>query len=191
MELKSLSAVSAGVSLRVFARLDGCDDRLVRRAIARGSLIANDDGSLDPALAGTGWRKSNRRADSPKVSADKPKVSADIPLDNLDPEIVAKLSAGNVSLALADQVKANALALKHLLAARKSAGELVEAELAEQVLFDQARTARDAWSNWPTRVGPLIAADLGLAPEAVVESLTVHVHQHLAELGEPGAAFPG
>jgi hypothetical protein len=181
--------VSAGISLREFARRDGCSDKVVRRAIAAGSLIANGDGSLDPALVGTGWRKSNRRADTADKSADSPHPAADTPLDILDPEIAANLSAGNVSLAIADRVKANALALKHLLAARKAAGELVETDVAEAVLFEQARAIRDAWSSWPTRVGPLIAADLGLAPEAVVESLTAHVHQQLAELGDPAAAF--
>ncbi len=51
-----------GVSMRAFARLDGCDEKLVRRAIEERRLAPFPDGSLDPALAGTPWRKSNMAA---------------------------------------------------------------------------------------------------------------------------------
>ncbi len=194
MDVKSLSA---GISIREFARLDGCDERLVRRAIKGGSLAIGRDKTIDPALVSTGWRKTNRRrpqgADTADKSANICEMSArasdrDL-VAVLDPSVAAQLAAGTMDLATADKVKANALALKHLLAARKAAGDLVEMQLAESVLFEEARAVRDAWANWPTRVGPLIAADLGLTPEAVVEVLTGHVHRQLVELGEPDGDF--
>ena len=43
--------------------------------------------------------------------------------------------------------------------------------------------------NFPTRVGPVLAAELGLESDKVVEALTVHVHQQLNDLGEPEADF--
>jgi hypothetical protein len=52
-----------GISIREFARRDGCDDKLVRRAIERGNIALQPDGSIDPALVGTGWRRNNRRAE--------------------------------------------------------------------------------------------------------------------------------
>lgn len=52
----------AGISIREFAKRDGCDDKLVRRAIAEGHLTKLPSGKLDPALVGTGWRPGNRRA---------------------------------------------------------------------------------------------------------------------------------
>lgn len=91
--------------------------------------------------------------------------------------------------ATAERVKENALAAKHLLAARHSAGHLVEVDHAEKVLFETQRGQRDAWMNFPTRIGPLLAAELGLDADKVVEALTVHVHQQLADLGEPEADF--
>lgn len=169
----------AGVSLREFARRDGCSDRLVRNAISAGKLKAFADGTLDPALVGTGWRKTNRNAET------RADPSAD------DAATAEMLGAGQGTLAQADRAKANALALKHLLAARKAAGELVEIAMAEKVLFEEARGVRDAWMNWPARVGPTVAADLGLQVETVVEVLTAHVHAHLAELGDPAANFAG
>ena len=121
------------------------------------------------------------------------------PADNLGPPAVeafddADLDAllgGRVVLADAERAKAGALAAKHIIAARKAAGDLVEADLAERVLFEEARRYRDAWMNWPSKVGPLIAADLGLTPEAVLEVLSRHVHQQLEELGEPSGEFAG
>jgi hypothetical protein len=189
---KSLSAPADGLSIREFSRRDGCNEKLVRRAIGRGYLIANADGKLDPALVGSDWRRSNRRADKgADISADTADndegaagedISPPIPGEN----VLARLMRGKgFGIADADRIKANALAAKHVLAVRQSAGELISAELAERVLFDEARRARDAWDNWPARVGPMIAADLGLSADVVVEALKTHVHRQLDELGEP------
>ncbi|MEB0154013.1 hypothetical protein QN371_13390, partial [Pseudomonas sp. CCC4.3] len=57
--------------------------------------------------------------------------------------------------------------------------------VAENILFEQARASRDAWLNWPTRIGPLVAADLGLEADRIVDTLTNYVHQHLQQLGQP------
>lgn len=91
----------------------------------------------------------------------------------------------------ADRVKANVLAGLRALEFQQKAGALVEMATAEAVLFGEFRAARDAWLNWPARVGPLVAADLGVEADKVTEVLTAHVHQHLAELGEPEADFGG
>lgn len=107
-------------------------------------------------------------------------------------DFLERLLAGQYATqADAERVKENVLAAKHLLAVRKEAGALVEVEQAEAVLFETFRSARDAWLNWPVRVGPLLAADLGLEADRVTEVLTKHVHQHLDELGEPEAGFAG
>lgn len=206
-----MSAPSGPVSVREFARLDGCDDKLVRRAIKAGKLPVSDEGKVDAALAGSGWRKRNRHT-SPAADngADKPrhvrtgvrtaKVSAPTAetVDQAAAQLFAEevedflsnVLAGNYAdTATAERIKENALAAKHLLAARRDAGSMVEIELAETVLFETQRTQRDAWMGFPTRIGPLLAAELGLATDAVVEALTVHVHQQLDDLGEPEANF--
>ncbi|AQS88260.1 hypothetical protein AA101099_1785 [Neoasaia chiangmaiensis NBRC 101099] len=78
-----MSAPAAtGVSIREFARLAGCDDKQVRRAIEKGRIQRFSDGSIDPAQVDGDWRRATRRgADNRadnlvKRSADKPKVSA-------------------------------------------------------------------------------------------------------------------
>lgn len=214
-KMSAPKAQSALVSVREFARLDGCDDKLVRRAIKAGKLPISAEGKLDPALAGTGWRKQNRRAaggadkgaDTPKMSAPnvrtKPrakKVSAPTleEVEEATEELFAEevegfldnvLAGSYADTATAERVKENALAAKHLLAARRDAGHLVEIEQAEAVLFETQRAQRDAWINFPTRVGPVLAAELGVDADKVVEALTVHVHQQLDDLGEPEADF--
>lgn len=195
----SAPEVSA-VSVREFARLDGCDEKLVRRAIKAGKLPVSNDNRLDPTLAGTGWRKRNRNRPS---GADKAKnvrtVSAEDVEDATD-ELFAEevedflnkvLSGEFAEVATAERIKENALAAKHLLTARRQAGQLVELELAQRVLFDTQRSQRDAWINFPTRIGPLLAAELGVEADAVAEALTTYVHQQLADLGEPEADFNG
>lgn len=199
-----MSASQAGVSIREFARLDGCDEKLVRRAITEGRLTVEADGKLDPAKAGTGWRKQNRqaieRADSPQKPARKaggrsaPTAADDD--DALlalgDEDFIAEVLAGRFKLTgEAERIKENALAAKQLLAARREAGDVIDIEVAEAVLFDAARSNRDAWMNFPSRVGPLIAADLGIETDRVVEVLTAHVQQQLEDLGEPDPDFSG
>jgi hypothetical protein len=195
------------VSVREFARLDGCDDKLVRRAIKAGKLPVSRDGKIDASLAGSGWRKQNRRsaggADTSKMSAPsvrtadrRGKVSApsaaetekaaeELFAEEIEGFLDNVLAGTYADTATAERVKENALAAKHLLAARRDAGNLIEVEAAEQVLFETQRSQRDAWMNFPTRIGPLLAAELGVEADKVVEALTVHVHQQLDDLGDP------
>jgi hypothetical protein len=98
------------------------------------------------------------------------------------------LSGDFPALATSERVKAAALALKQALDAQKRAGALIELALAEGVLFESARQWRDAWINWPSKIGPRLAADLGLEAAKVVEALNPYVHQQLEELGEPQAS---
>lgn len=48
------------VSVRAFAKLDGGSHTPVSKAIKRGNLPVTANSLIDPALAGTGWRKWNR-----------------------------------------------------------------------------------------------------------------------------------
>ncbi len=54
--------MAQSVSLRRFAELDGCDESLVRRGVRRGALTLDQNDGLDPALAGSAWRKGNRQS---------------------------------------------------------------------------------------------------------------------------------
>ncbi|MFT3968486.1 MAG: hypothetical protein QM690_21670 [Sphingobium sp.] len=144
----------------------------------------------------------------PKVSTAAQKVSTrkvftpddGPPLDEIEKGLFAEeanafidnvLAGRFVPVGDAEKIKENALAAKHLLAARKEAGSLVEIEVAEKILFDTQRAQRNAWLNFPSRIGPLLAAELGIEADMVLEALTAHVHDQLAKLGEPDPEFGG
>ncbi len=130
-------------------------------------------------------RTSKRDA---KVSAPANTTLDPLRLD--DEDFIAEVLAGRFALTgEAERVKENGLAARSLLAARREAGDVVDLEVAETLLFNMARSLRDAWLNWPSRVAPLIAASLGIEVEPLLEALNDHVQQHLASLGEPEADF--
>ncbi|MCA8045488.1 helix-turn-helix domain-containing protein [Burkholderia arboris] len=86
-------------------------------------------------------------------------------------------------------LKENYLGLMAQLEYERKSGSLVELDTATAILFEEFRAQRDAWLNWPTRVGPILAAELGVEADRVVEVLTAHVHKQIAQLGEPEANF--
>ena len=190
------------VSIRAFAKLEGCSHTLIQKAVKDGRLPVSADGKLDPALAGTGWRRGNMMGGNVATPVATVAVAAPGPTaDEVEQaeaglfaeeaeNFLANVLAGKFTdLGTAMRVKENALAAKNLLAARKDAGNLVEIETAEAVLFETQRAQRDAWMNFPTRIGPVLAAQLGVEADTVVEALTAHVHQQLYDLGEPEADF--
>ena len=190
----SASPVIPPVSGREFARLEGCDEKQVRRGIASGKLIADASGNLDPAQVGSGWRKprvdSKERPAAPAivVAADKPKNVRE-PSGGTVNGVQVPLSAEGARLKNAVAHKEDFAGRLKELDYRQRAGELIEIDLARQILFDEFRAARDAWLNWPTRYAALIAAELGIEADRVAATLTTYVHKQLAALGEPSGQF--
>jgi hypothetical protein len=182
----SESKKRVGVSLREFARRDACSEGLVRRAIAEGRLSALADGSIDPALAGTKWRKSTMGAHADAAA------SVDEALRQFEQQATAVtervLQGASYSDAL--RIKENYLALLRQLEYSIKAGAVIDLTAAEHTVFDLFRAERDAWLNWPARVAPLIAADLDFEDvERLGAVLATHVQTQLAGLGEPQYTF--
>ncbi|MET3665915.1 hypothetical protein [Caulobacter sp. 1776] len=130
-----------------------------------------------------------------EVDGDDNQVVAPLAAITVDDEAAIVDFIGNLlrgkfaSIAVAATVKENALAATRLLELQRKSEQLVELEVAQKVYFELARIARDAWLAFPTRIGPLLAADLGIEPDLLVEALTAHVHQQIASLGEPEPDF--
>lgn len=218
--------MSQGISIREFARQEKVSDTAVRKAIKLGKLRAHEDGTIDPALVGTAWRKVNipganseceptanqvrsekkvRTGSQSKVgSGSQPTVETDPPSEEVELGSLVKdgetledaagrlVESGQVpshTYAEALRRKENYLALLHQLKYEREAGLLVELPAAERALFEGARAMRDAWLGWPSKIGPLLAADLGLEADKVTGALTEHVHRHIAQLGEPDVHF--
>ena len=188
-----------GISIREFARRESVSDTLVRKALKLNRLAALEDGSLNPLLVGSNWREGNAKSANRanqnanpvvRTSAKGSHAANPLPVDGetLEEEAARLLESGGEAshdYAEALRRKENYLALLRQLEYENKSGSLVELEVAEEILFEQARASRDAWLNWPTRVGPLLAADLGLEADRVVGALTEYVHKHISQLGEP------
>lgn len=89
----------------------------------------------------------------------------------------------------AQRVKENYLARLRRLEYDLKSKRLVDAVTVHRAVFDLARQERDALSNWPARIAPLIAAEIGTDQVALAIALEKHVRAFLAERSEPVLHF--
>ena len=181
-----------------FARLHGVSRKTVTMWKSRGWLIMSGD-DIDVAASNAQlekYRKIVNRPDKHKTSAPEKKkadrlLSAREPPEESDPSLEGLArdflleNGAELSLDEARRVKENYLALLTKLEFQQKDGQLIEMAAAEEVLFNAFRQQRDAWLNWPSRVAPLMAADLGVPADRMTEVLIEHVHKHISVLGEP------
>lgn len=175
-----------------YARHAGVDRKTISRWIKAGKYIvlSGDDIDVeasDQALAL--WRDSS---DGRTTNAAKSAPAPQNEMSNSRPEntddFVKEFMLANgaeMSKEEASRVKENYLALLTKLEFQQKDGQLIEMEQAEKVLFDCFRAQRDSWLNWPSRVAPLMAADLDVPADRMTEVLAEHVHKHITSLGEP------
>lgn len=182
-----------------FARLHGVSRKTVTMWKGRGWLIMSGD-DIDVHASNAQleqYRKTVNRPDKEKATAPASKDIAPISSvkqkagtdDGSSLESIARNfileNGAELSLDEARRVKENYLALLTKLEFQQKDEQLVEMTVAEDVLFNTFRQQRDAWLNWPSRVAPLIAADLGVPADRMTEVLIEHVHKHISVLGEP------
>ena len=75
------------------------------------------------------------------------------------------------------------------LALEQRRGALISRDRAVLKAFAFARMIRDSWLTWPTRVGPLLAAQFELDAASVTAALDGHVRQQLEELANERVDF--
>lgn len=173
-----------------YAKHAGVDRKTVSRWIKAGKYIVLDGDLVnveesDKAVATLRDSKDPRTKNASRKKPAKVKA-ADID-DSTDATIKEIMLANGVewSREEASRVKENYLALLTKLEFEKEDGQLVELTVAEGILFDAFRAQRDAWMNWPSRVAPLMAADLDVPADRMTEVLLEYVHKHISGLGEP------
>lgn len=186
-----------------FAKLHGVSRKTVTMWKSRGWLIMSGD-DIDVSASNAQlekYRKTINRTGKdntvapikknpvPLPSKDKDKdkdadEGGDPSLESIARELLLENGA-ELSLDEARRVKENYLALLTKLEFQQKDGQLIEMTVAEEVLFNAFRQQRDAWLNWPSRVAPLMAADLGVPADRMTEVLIEHVHKHISVLGEP------
>ncbi|HEB4940529.1 TPA: hypothetical protein R0J09_001108 [Klebsiella quasipneumoniae] len=182
-----------------FAKLHNVSRKTVTMWKSRGWLIMSGD-DIDVAASNAQLEKYRKTVNRPskhdalppakKNIAPTPPVVNDrddngLPsLENIAKDFILENGA-ELSLDEARRVKENYLALLTKLEFQQKDSQLIEMTVAEEVLFNAFRQQRDSWLNWPSRVAPLMAADLGVPADRMTEVLIEHVHKHISVLGEP------
>jgi hypothetical protein len=146
-----------GISIREFARRDGCDEKLARRAIKTGRLHALPDGTLDPALIGTGWRKANRRKPAPAAASSKSDPPAPADLEQLADQVVNVEGRAPYTLIEAERIKANYLALLRQLQYDRESGAVVAVDEVTAAVAAEYGIVRNNLLGLPARVAPRLA----------------------------------
>ena len=182
-----------------FAKLHNVSRKTVTMWKSRGWLIMSGD-DIDVAASNAQLEKYRKTVSRPSkndalppakknITPTPPVVNDrddnDLPsLENIAKDFILENGA-ELSLDEARRVKENYLALLTKLEFQQKDGQLIEMTVAEEVLFNAFRQQRDSWLNWPSRVAPLMAADLGVPADRMTEVLIEHVHKHISVLGEP------
>ncbi len=155
-----------------------------RYIVLSGELV--DVEASDKALAALRDSKDPRTKNAEKKKITQPEIGLGDDATTADTVKQIMLATGaEMSREEASRVKENYLALLTKLEFEKEDGQLIELSVAEAVLFSAFREQRDAWMNWPSRVAPLMAADLDVPADRMTEVLIEHVHKHISGLGEP------
>jgi len=172
-----------------YAQHSGVDRKTIGRWIKAGRFIVMA-GDLIDVEASDAALKKNRDGKDPRVSnakKNKVPVIGEDGGDDID-KIVQQImitEGANLPREEAARIRENYLALLTKLEFQQKDGQLIEMTVAEEVLFNAFRQQRDAWLNWPSRVAPLMAADLDVPADRMTEVLIEHVHKHISVLGEP------
>lgn len=178
-----------------YAKLHNVSRKTVTQWKSRGWLVF--DGDLIDVVASNDRLKRYRSAGVTSVTGTvTQEVTGNTPKEIEDGESAAEAATRIISISGADmdmdeakRVKENYLALLNQLDYEQKSKALIPIVDAQNVLFSEFRAQRDAWLNWPLRIGPMMAADLDLPSDKIVEVLTKYVHEHISALGDPESNF--
>lgn len=172
-----------GITQAEFARRDGCSPVLVGKAVRRGVLPKLPDGTIDPALVGTGWRPGNRQAIAARTS-----VSAEEVVGVARGVDWATLRAAErrvkegelLSIPEAEVLKENYLARLRQLEYEQKAGALVPSDMVTKLVGSEYAKVRTRLMAIPSERAPMLH-QCKTVPE-LQDALTSAIIEALEEL---------
>jgi len=184
-----------GLSIRAYARYRGVSHVAVKKAIDTGRITPEPDGTIEPNRADLEWAQNTLASRKAPVAqaAQTPPVLERAAVAQVaaapSPASVAQsganaLSAGGTSLLQARTVNEVLKAKIRQVELAEKKDELVERAQAVAHVFAMARTEREAWLNWPSRISAQMAAKLEVDAHELHVALDSAVREHLIELGE-------
>ena len=156
-----------GISIRAYGRERGVSEAAVRKAIKTGRITTEEDGTINSTLANSQWA-----------------ANTDASQQRSAPES-ASITGGGATFVQARTVNEVVKAQTNKVRLAKLKNELVDRNQAIAFVYKLARSERDAWLNWPSRVSATMAAVLGVDPHVMHTQLETAVREQLKTLGEP------
>ncbi len=172
------------LSNRQYAAHRGVSETSVRKAIKTGRITLNANGKIDPDTADAEWEANT---DPSKVRTKQPKKKkvSRAAIDAVEETLGESSFTPKASPEDAYQRAKTALEVIKVkigqIELRVLKGELVDAKMAEDAVFQAARTERDAWLNWPARVSAEWAAELGVDEMTFYHAFYEAIRLHLFE----------
>jgi hypothetical protein len=169
------------VSQRAYAKRRNISQAAVWKRVAGGSIpVHGPKKQIDPVEADALWEATmSPQGAAPRIGAAAAPGSSEQPRPGVTGSQLAQARAA----ALVVDVQTKRLALE------QRRGALISRDRAVAKAFAFGRMLRDAWLTWPARVGPQLAADLGVEPAVLVIALEDLVRAHLEELASERCEF--
>lgn len=154
-----------GVSIRAYARMRGCSESAVRKAIASKRIKSEADGSIDPARANRDWEQNTFAAATLRPAPAKP-AKPPRPQPQSQPR-AAMPHAPSVDSPSSDPVQSflRARAVKETFNAKvaqmeyeERAGRLMQASRAAEYASTFSSIVKDHLMAMPDRLAPVLAA---------------------------------
>ncbi|WP_172123206.1 hypothetical protein [Devosia sp. 919] len=175
-----------GVSKSEFARREGCDESLVRRKVKSGHLLAFADGTIDPELVGSGWRRgSGKQSDSSDkliVRGPTNRAAAKI----ADDQPISIDGRTFHSKAQAERMKENYLAKLRQIDFDRAAGAVVDIDDVVNIVVAEYQLVRNKLLALGARIAPRAA--VMKSAEEVKALIDREVNSALEELAFDGDA---
>lgn len=182
---RELGLSHSTLSRQVKAGLIRSHDGKVKLSEVLEDRANNIDASIWQARKKPGAADDGHSVHAPTEAVHAPAGSVHAPSNTDDADDVVFVDGEAMPLGKAKALKETYLARLRKLEFEVKSGTLVDAETVKKAVFDLSRQDRDSWANWPARVSPLMAAELGVDQVKLAVVLEKYVRQQLAERAQP------
>ena len=167
-----------GMNVTQFAKHIGVSEAVMRRAIKRGRIFKDDDGTIDAEAQTVRWHETRDRAMARPAGR---------------PATVSTPSASKAAAKSFDKLKTEKVSLEVQLLQeelRKVKADTIAKDDVRRALAAFARLQSTKWTNFPNRFGLEIAAELGVDTKLTMVVLDRIIRLQLDEIASLKPTIP-